>query len=472
MKLALKLAWEHRASWLAVVVLTAVSALVFILSFHVNEGYLIVSPEFAGLNLDVMIAGMTTFLVVQSIAALCLESQARDLAVIKTCGASTKSLRWTLIAEVVLVTIVGYAVGFVASMFVRDQFVHQNILTMIEKDLPNIGFQAGAYISALFWLLVAVVLGAWGTAKRVSRQNVVEALQGETVTTKKRSKALRIIFAILSLLVMIGAFIIVNVIDKILKWAQEIEAPKEIMLQIAGTPMMAAVVFCLAALVFLTAIAPNLYQAILSFITKRFPKSVNAPVQVGFNLARFNAAKYSGSITPIIAFITVVIMIFTATDSSVQPIMAQAQQMGIDTTEMTTTNYSSVAFLIGPAVVIAIVGSLCTIMMSGRNRIYVNKLSGVLGADSKTRLLQGLAEMLGYMLLASIITLVIMLLTGLISMMGNANATQTSIPFVVSWLPWLVALVIAFVVISLPAFYASYRAKQLDSKEILETFGE
>lgn len=162
MKLAFKLAWEHRASWLAVIVLTAVSAVIFINSFHVDRAYELYATEFAGMKIELMIAVLTTFLIVQSIAALSLESQSRDLAVAKTCGASTRSLHWTLVAEVALVTLVGYAIGFVVSLFIRDAYVHQSVLAIIGEDLPTVGFYAGAYINALIWLLVAVVIGAWG----------------------------------------------------------------------------------------------------------------------------------------------------------------------------------------------------------------------------------------------------------------------------------------------------------------------
>lgn len=127
--------------------------------------------------------------------------------------------------------------------------------------------------------------------------------------------------------------------------------------------------------------------------------------------------------------------------------MAVAEQKGIDTSELEQTNYSAIAFLIGPSVVIAIVGSLCTVMMSGRNRIYVNKLSGVLGADDRTRLRQGLAEMSGYMIIAIILTLIIMLLTGLVSIIGNSKTTGIDIPFVVSWGWWLIAVAVAFFII-------------------------
>ncbi len=472
MNLALKLVWHHRASWLAVLVLTTISTVMLLLSLHAGIAYTLFDPENVNIPLDVLISVVTIFLITQSIAALCLETQAHDLALIKTCGASTGSLRKTLILEVILVVCVGYILGSVISLAFRDTFAYHSVLSMTEEGSSPVGFQARAHIEALAILSLSVIAGAWSTVKRVSRQNVVEALQGNAITTKKRKKTLRIIVSVLSALTIIGTFVLANSMDVILKFALDNQVPKEIWFSLLGLPMLAGVTLCLASLTLLTSVAPNLYQAILTFITKRFPKNVDAPLQVGFNLARFNAAKYSGSITPIIAFITVIIMVFTAIDSSGQSILAVAEQNGIDTSNLEQTNYTAITFLIGPAVVIAIVGALCTIMMSGRNRIYVNKLTGVLGADDSTRLRQGLAEMFGYMIIATLLTLIIMLLTGLVSMIGNSKTAGIDLPFVVSWGWWLIALAVAFLVISLPAFYASYRSKRLDSKEILETFGE
>lgn len=472
MKLAFKLAWEHRASWFSVMILSAVSAAIFINSFHIDRAYELYAPEFSGMKIELVIALLTTFLIVQSIAALSLESQSRDLAIAKTCGASTRSLRWTLILEVVLVASAGYLIGALLSLFFRDMYVHQSVLAMIDKDVPAIGFYMNAYVSALIWLLIAVVVGAWGTIRRVSKQNIVEALQGETITSKKRPKAMRIFFGSVSLLVMVGIFILAQNMDKIMSWARSGDLPKEMVFQISGLPMMTSVMFVLMSLVFLTAVAPNLYQVMLRWIIKLFPQKINAPIQVGFNLAHFNAAKYSGSITPIIVFIAVVIMIFTAMESSVLPTMAEAKRLGIDISDMEDVNYGAITYTIGPAVVIAIVGSLCTVMISGRNRIYVNKLTGVLGADGRTRLAQGMSEALGYMSLVVIISLIIMLLTGLLAMIGNGKGSGIDIPYVVSWIPWLLAILVSMVVMSIPILYASYRAKHLDSRDILERFGQ
>ncbi len=474
MKLALQLAWEHRARWVAMLVLTAVSGAVLMLGLHSAIGYELAMElqhlEASSPALDVIISVAATFLIVQSIAALCLESQARDLAVIKTCGASTKALRRTLAGEVFIVTSLGFVLGLAAAVFVIDPYVSGIVWEQSEFRIPPIGLHGDAAINAYVILLIAVFVGAWSTLKNVSRQNVVSALQGDSVTTHKRSKVLRWIVAVLCLLVMGGLFVLMQYLDVLI--TQFKSAPKDIQAQLLGLPMLSGVIFCLLALTFLVTVAPNLYQAILGAITRRLPQRAPAGLQVGFNLARYNAAKYSGSITPIIAFITVVIMIFTAMDASTAMIFTQLESMGVDTSIMEGTNYSGIAYIIGPAVLIAVTGSLCTIVMSGRNRIYVNKLAGIIGADKRERLKLALLEMAGYISLAAIISCGIMLLTAALVMLGNTRASGIQQEFMPSWGWWFVAVVVSFLFMLGPAIYAVRRANRLESKAVLETFGE
>lgn len=475
MKLALQLAWEHRARWAAMLVLTAVSGLVLMLGLHSAAGYEMamtsVDPDAMGSPMiDVYISVIATFLIVQSIAALCLESQARDLAVIKTCGASTKALRWTLRAEVLIVTALGFLLGLAVLPFIVDSYVGGVVFEQTEIHLASVGVHGNLAVNSFIILAIAVFMGSWATLKNVSRQNVVNALQGETVTTRKRSRVMRWIVAILAVLLMIGMVVLMNYMDVLLEAFKD--APKSMRLQLLGMPMFVGIFFCLTALTFITAVAPNLYQAILGFITRRLPKSASPELQVGFNLARYNAAKYSGSITPIVAFITVIIMVFTVMDASAGMVMSQLQAAGVDTSTMEKTNYDGIAYLVGPAVAIAVVGSLCTIVISGRNRIYVNKLTGIIGANSRQRLKQGLLEMTGYITLAAVASLLIMLATAGVVMLGNTKVSGIQQAYLPSWLPWLAAIVLSFLIMAGPALYAQARARRLESKSVLETFGE
>lgn len=474
MKLAFQLAWEHRARWMAMLVLTAVSGAVLVLGLHSAIGYELAMElqhiDMGSTPIDVMVSLVATFLIVQSIAALCLESQARDLAVIKTCGASTKALRRTLMAEVFAVTSLGFVLGLAAAVFVIDPYVSGSVWEQSEFRIPAIGVHMSAVLNAYIILIIAVFVGAWSTLKHVSRQNVVNALQGDTVTTHRRSKVLRWILAVLCVLTMAGLFLLMNNLDALIEAFKD--APREVRGQLLGMPMLSGVVFCLLALTLLVTVAPNLYQALLGQITKRLPKRAPAGLQVGFNLARYNAAKYAGSITPIIVFITVVIMIFTTMDASSAMIFTQLESMGIDTSAMEGTNYAGITYIIGPAVLIAVTGSLCTIVMSGRNRIYVNKLAGIIGADRRERLKLALLEMAGYIALAAIISCGIMLLAAALVMIGNTKLSGIQQAFIPSWGWWLGAVVVSFLFMLGPAIHAVRRANRLESKAVLETFGE
>lgn len=474
MKLALQLAWEHRARWAAMLVLTAVSGAVMILGLHstLGNGIAMEMQNFDSANppIAVIISVAATFLIVQSIAALCLESQARDLAVIKTCGATTKGLRRTLALEVFAVASIGFLLGVVLAAFTVDPYVIGMVKSQTELIIPAIGLHGEQVFNAYIILIIAVFVGSWNTLKHVSRQNVVQALQGDSVTTRKRSKVLRWLIGIVTVLAMAVLFVLAFNMQFILDLAKG--APREFILQLYGLPMLSTVLFCVLTLVLLTTVAPNLYQVILKVVTKMLPKSAAPSVQVGFNLARYNAAKYSGSITPIIVFITVVIMIFTAMDASTEMMLSQMQKAGVDTSEMVATNYEAISYLIGPAVVIAIVGSLCTIVMSGRNRIYVNKLAGILGAGRSERLRLGVLEMTGYIVLAAVISCIIMLLAATLVMIGNSEVSGIQQAFMPSWGWWAAAVAISFVFMLAPAFFAQSKANRLESKAVLETFGE
>lgn len=482
MNLVLKLAWEYRISWLAMGALTAASALVMIISTHVTRANDIVSAANGqiSLNIDLYLALLATFLITQTIAALCLESQAKDLAIIKTCGASQRAIRRTLFGEIIAVTLVGFVVGLLISLFIRETYVHAAITYMSQASDQYFGHSFGAYVTAAIALFAAVLLGSFRTIIRVSRQNVVTALHGDDAANGKRKKhiggilvaVLAFIFNGLVLLVSVNAGRLVELVKEFADTNQEAASLGVVASAQGSVVMFPPIFFVMGTMIFFAALAPILYRVILGWLARLLPRTAPASLQVGINQARFNATKYYGSITPLVIFVLAIIMIFTAVDGSTPAVMALYEQHGVDTSQLTGTNYGVIAFMIGPAIFIAFVGSLCNIMMSGRGRIYTSKLTAILGARSSTQLTQSFIEMASYVFVAAVLGLITMLIAAWMAWVAGNQVTGETQPFIVSW-PWyFLAVGTSFVIVAVPAVTAAIRSLRLPNRAVLEVFGE
>ena len=484
MKLAIKLAWEYRWSWIAMLILTAASALVLVIVSHVSWANDIISAETgnATLKIDVAISFITTLLIVQTIAVLCLESQARDLAIIKTCGAAPKAIRKTLLGEIVVVTVVGFLIGTVVALPFITSYTTWAVGVSTGAMDRTFGYNLGSFVTAAIALFAAVLLGSLATIRRVSNQNVVSALQGETVGNRRRKRFLGATIGWLAILsnviVVVVALNAEAIVGFVTSFASQSGADELSARQMIGTAegavvLMPAMLFVLGCMIIAGAFAPKLYRWILSKMQSSLPKNAPGWLEVGVKQASFNATKYYGSITPMVIFVLAIVLIFSVLDSSVSPIKMLYAQHGVTILEdQSGANYDSVTLLIGPALFIAFVGSLVNIMMSGRGRIFVHKLTSILGIKRRQLFLQALAEMASYACVAAIIGLFALLVaSSLVWIVGN-SLTNFVHPFIVAWPAFSLSVLFIMLVMSAPAIISVYRSRQLPNKQVLESFGE
>ncbi len=483
MKLALKLAWEYRYSWLAMFLLTAASSLVMVVSSHVSHANDIITAETgnASLKFDFYISMLATFLIVQTIAALCLESQARDLSIIKTCGASQKATRRTLLGEVSAVTLAGFGFGALLALPVINPYTTWAIGVMTDASGRTFGLDAGSFLMAALALAIAVYFGSRSTIKRVSRQNVVSAMQGETDFSRKRKRIVAGIITTLAIVLNIAIIVTAFFSNQIITFLRSLvetgmgdnpEAAKMVASAEGGLILMSPMLFVVGIMILSGTLAPRLYRSILGWTARRIPASAPGWLEVGIKQAAYNAGKYYGSITPLVIFMLAIVMVFSAIDSALAPITTLYRQHGVSVADVSGTNYDAVIIIIGPALFIAFVGSLANIIMSGRSRIYTNKLTAILGIKGRTQLLQALTETAGYAYVAAVIGLVAMLLASGLVWVAGSTITHETQPYILSWTSYFLALVFIVVVISIPAFNSVIRSRKLPSRQVLESFGE
>lgn len=483
MKLAAKLAWEYRWSWVSMFILTAASALVLIVCSHVSWASDILTAETgnATLKIDFYISVIAVLLIVQTIAALCLESQAKDLAIIKTCGASPRSIRRTLRSEILLVTATGFAAGALLAWPVIVPYTTWAIGISAGVFGRDFGYDMFAFVGAGVALLLAVWLGSLTTIRRVSRQNVVGALHGETVTKAKRrflAPFIASLAIIMNIALLAVAFNSAPIVDFVTHMAEQSGGDALATKQMVGTAqgsliLMPSMIFVLGLMIIFGAFAPKLYRGLLRLSVKLLPKNMPGWLEVGVKQATFNAAKYYGSITPLVVFVLVIVMMFAAIDGSLAPIKMLYAQHGVTIVDdQSGTNYESVVLIIGPALLIAFVGSIANMMMSGRGRIYVNKLTSIIGLPKRRRVAQALAETISYVYVAGILGLFALLVTSFMVWITGNSLTNYTHPFVVAWPSYLLALATIFIVMAIPAIVSVQRSRKLSSREVLESFGE
>lgn len=465
-------------------VLTAASSLVLIVSSHVSWASDIITAETgnASLKIDFYISMLTSLLIVQTIAALCLESQTRDLAIIKTCGASPKAIRRTLRVEIIAVALAGFAIGSLIALPIIEPYTTWAIGVSTGIMGRLFGFSIGAFASAGVALLAAVWLGSIATIRRVSRQNVVSALQGETFTSRKRKRVLGMILAWLAIvgntIIIIAVLNAQPIVGFVTNLAEQSGGDALAARQMIATAqgsliLMPPMIFVLGLMIIFGAFAPKLYHWILTTSTRRLPRNSAGWLEVGTKQAAFNATKYYGSITPLVVFVLVIVMMFAAIDGSIEPIKMLYAQHGVTIVDdQSGTNYESVAVIIGPALFIAFIGSIANMMMSGRGRIYVHKLTSIIGVRRRELFLQALAETTSYVYVAAVLGLFALVSSSLLVWITGNSLTNFMHPFVIAWPSYLLSLAVITAIMSVPAIISVFRSRTLPSKQVLESFSE
>ena len=469
MDLIAKLTWNHRANWLAMIILTAFSALVTItvLQQGVADVEFVKAGGSSMAPLAYFGAGVTllvVMLVVKSIAALCLEGQSRDLAVLRTCGASPRQTRRLLYGEVALVTAAGVTIGVILSLFFTNLYINFFYHTVDGSNITTFGNRFLPIASGYVFIIAVVLFGARKTIKKVSLQNIVDAMHGEQ-TRSKKSPVATITIAVLLLLVVGGIWLYSTFFTgtvKTLSMSEAFDAAT------AGPGLVfAAGIGTMAALV---ALGPILFRAILSALTALKPKRAPASLDVGLGLARLNSGKFPGSITPIIVFTSLCVLFVGGLETIKPGMSALYEAYGQAAPEFNPEAYGQALFMFGPALSIAVIAALCTIVMSGSGRQFVNRLSGVIGAKTRTVLMQNIVEILAYTTVAALCSALVMVVTSGVGSALFSRLTQLPIAPVFPWHVLGSGLLVGVAMMSIPVVIHLIRSRRIASKVILQTF--
>lgn len=376
-----------------------------------------VLSEGEGESLRSMSMGIFAFGMLAAIATaaattnLAVASGRRGYALLQLAGLLPRQLTVMVLTQLVMLAVVGTGVGLVVGRGIAQPLLNFALAeTIITKDVPVV--YGLTTVEGTFGLFVAVVvLAGFRAAIRAGRVAPIEALR-EPEPPHIRMGALRWVATGIASLAALGFGSGIAGTSPTLSASGQ---PVGLSL-IVGLGML----FSIALTALVTSLGPVLYPLVLRGWTAAIPSGVSGAWFLARRSCRYRITQSTAAITPLMVGIALPGALYTLFLTAGSAMSGGRTSMNI--------NSGSIFTILGPALVLAALGSAAVIFMTSRTRARDNALVSVSGGTTVTAALSAILEAVIYVATAFLLAAAIIGIVGLAVSAAFNHAMSGTMP--------------------------------------------
>lgn len=343
-----------------------------------------------------LFSGVAAIAVLSSVATLTVTLQQRSYALWQLIGARPLTVGIIVLLQLLVVSIVGATLGVVLAWPVSDPLFALGFGTAPILRGIHVHFGVLTVLGSIAGVCGIVLLGGWRAARRAAFTPPLEVLR-EAEPRHRRMRWFRWIFVA-------AAAIAAYALSSSLFGAPLSQSGSQV-------PLIAPVLT-----IFIVALAPLLYPAVLMAWTTILPARVSPAWFLARNQARYRLAYSTAAITPLLVGISLSAGLYTAAATLNDAFSIQG------TGSTAELHANEVVLLLGGPLLLAAVAAAIVVFMSSRTRSQELALLQASGATHRTIILTATLEAVIYVVTAGLLAFAVTIASGAIIAAGLSTA--------------------------------------------------
>ena len=388
-------------AWVGVFILAVAAGFVLAIGASIADTGAELGGKFQGILSGaaatiLMFSGVSALAVLSSVATLTVTLQQRSYALWQLIGARPRTVGIIVLLQLLIVSLVGAALGVAVARPAADPLFALGFGTVPGLGGVHVHFGGVTVLSSVLGVCGIVLLGGWRAARRAAFTPPLEILR-DAEPRRGRMRGFRWIFVI-------AAVTAAYALSSSLFGATLSQSSSRIPLI---TPVLT---------IFIVAIAPLLYPAVLMAWTAVLPARVSSAWFLARHQARYRLAYSTAAITPLLVGISLSAGLYTAAATLDDAFRIQG------TGGNAALHANEVALLLGGPLLLAAVAAAIVVFMSSRTRGQELALLQASGATHRTIIFTAALEAVIYVITAAILALAIIVASSVILAAGLSTA--------------------------------------------------
>lgn len=343
-----------------------------------------------------MFSGVSAIAVLSSVATLTVALQQRSYALWQLIGARPLTVGIIVLLQLLVVSLVGAVLGVALARPAADPLFALGFGTVPGLRGVHVHFGVATALGSVLGVCGIVLLGGWRAARRAAFTPPLEILR-DSEPRHRRMRWFRWIFVI-------AAATAAYALSSSLFGVPLSQSGAQI-------PLIAPVLT-----IFIVAIAPLLYPAVLTAWTAVLPARLSSAWFLARNQARYRLAYSTAAITPLLVGISLPAGLYTAAATMNDAFRSQG------TGGTAALHANEVALLLGGPLLLAAIAAAIVVFMSSRTRGQELALLQAAGATHRAIMLTATLEAVIYVVTAGILAFAIIVASGVIIAAGLSAA--------------------------------------------------